>query len=161
MPKFLIRNQQIMKNIFKKETTEELVTRIERLSPESRGLWGKMNVAQMLAHCNVTYEMVYDNKHAKPNAFKRFFLKAFAKNIVVGEKPYKRNLPTAPVFLVGSDKDFDTEKPRLIDYLHRTQELGEVYFDGRESLSFGRLNTREWNNMFYKHLDHHLSQFGV
>ena len=62
---------------------------------------------------------------------------------------------------MSDDKDFETEKRRLIDYLRRTQELGENYFDGKESLSFGRLNKQQWNNMFYKHLDHHLRQFGV
>ena len=115
----------------------------------------------MLAHCNVTYELVYDNKHPRPNALKRFFIKAFVKNVVVSEKPYKKSIPTAPIFLVGDDKDFEVEKSRLIDYLRRTQELGENYFNGRESLSFGRLNKQEWSNMFYKHLDHHLNQFGV
>ena len=150
-----------MKDIFQKETTESLISRIENLSPQSQRLWGKMNVSQMLAHCNVTYELVYDNKHPRPNALKRFFIKAFVKNVVVSEKPYKKSIPTAPIFLVGDDKDFEVEKSRLIDYLRRTQELGENYFNGRESLSFGRLNKQEWSNMFYKHLDHHLNQFGV
>ena len=150
-----------MKDIFQKETTEGLISRIENLSPQSQRLWGKMSVSQMLAHCNVTYELVYDNKHPRPNALKRFFIKAFVKNIVVSEKPYKKSIPTAPIFLVGDDKDFEVEKSRLIDYLRRTQELGENYFNGRESLSFGRLNKQEWSNMFYKHLDHHLNQFGV
>lgn len=150
-----------MKDIFQKETTEGLISRIENLSPQSQRLWGKMSVSQMLAHCNVTYELVYDNKHPRPNALKRFFIKAFVKNVVVSEKPYKKSIPTAPIFLVGDDKDFEVEKSRLIDYLRRTQELGENYFNGRESLSFGRLNKQEWSNMFYKHLDHHLNQFGV
>ena len=150
-----------MKNIFQQETTEGLISRIEDLSPQSQRLWGKMSVSQMLAHCNVTYELVYDNKHPRPNALKRFFIKAFAKKVVVGEKPYKKSIPTAPIFLVSDDKDFEAEKRRLIDYLRRTQELGEPYFDGKESLSFGRLTKQEWNNMFYKHLDHHLNQFGV
>ena len=150
-----------MKNIFQQETTEGLISRIEDLSPQSQRLWGKMSVSQMLAHCNVTYELVYDNKHPRPNALKRFFIKAFAKKVVVGEKPYKKSIPTAPIFLVSDDKDFEAEKRRLIDYLRRTQELGEPYFDGNESLSFGRLTKQEWNNMFYKHLDHHLNQFGV
>ena len=150
-----------MKDIFQKETTEGLISRIENLSPQSQRLWGKMSVSQMLAHCNVTYELVYDNKHPRPNALKRFFIKAFVKNVVVSEKPYKKSIPTAPIFLVGDDKDFEVEKSRLIIYLRRTQELGENYFNGRESLSFGRLNKQEWSNMFYKHLDHHLNQFGV
>ena len=54
----------VMKNIFEKDTTEEVISRIEKLSPESQRLWGRMSVSQMLAHCNVTYEMVYDNKNS-------------------------------------------------------------------------------------------------
>ena len=75
-----------MKNIFKSEITEEVINRINQLNPSSKNLWGKMNVGQMLAHCNVTYEMVYTDKYPKPNAFKKFMLKLFVKKIVVGEK---------------------------------------------------------------------------
>ena len=45
--------------------------------------------------------------------------------------------------------------------MKKTQELGRSHFDGKESLSFGPINAQEWNNLFYKHLNHHLSQFGV
>lgn len=58
-------------------------------------------------------------------------------------------------------RNFVEEKARLIDYLIKTQKLGENHFDGMESHSFGNLTKEEWNIMFYKHLDHHLSQFGV
>ena len=83
------------------------------------------------------------------------------KSFVVGEKPYKKNSRTAPEFLIIDDKDFDKEKNRLINYLSKTQELGEVHFNNKEYRSFGPLTVIEWNNMFYKHLDHHLKQFGV
>ncbi len=43
----------------------------------------------------------------------------------------------------------------------QTQQLGEPHSDGREPHSFGRLTKTEWNNMFFTHPDHHLSQFGV
>ncbi|WP_306354160.1 hypothetical protein [Flavobacterium sp. '19STA2R22 D10 B1'] len=59
------------------------------------------------------------------------------------------------------DKDFELEKNRLINYIQKSQQLGENYFDGKDSHSFGKLTKTEWNNMFYKHLNHHLSQFGV
>lgn len=120
-----------------------------------------MNASKMLAHCNVSYELVYDDKHQKPNALMKLIMKGFVKNIVVSEKPYKRNSQTAPSFLITDEKEFEKEKTRLIDYLNKTQQLGESYFDGKESHSFGKLTKTEWNNMFYKHLDHHLSQFGV
>ena len=150
-----------MKNIFTKEVTDEVIKRIESLSTETQPLWGKMNVAQMMAHCSVSYEGVYTDKHPRPNGFMKFVIKMLAKNQVVSEKPYPKNSRTAPQFLITDEKDFELEKKRLIDYIIKTQELGESYFDGKESHSLGKLTKQEWNNLFYKHLDHHLSQFGV
>ncbi|GAA4235556.1 hypothetical protein GCM10022291_17780 [Postechiella marina] len=150
-----------MKNIFDKKETTKIIDRINNLETTSKPQWGKMSVDQMLAHCNVTYEMALDNIHTKPNGFKTAILKLLIKPIVVSEKPYKKNSKTAPEFLITSSKNFETEKERLINYLNKTQSLGANYFEGKESLSFGKLSKQEWNNMFYKHLDHHLNQFGV
>ena len=91
----------------------------------------------------------------------KFILKLLVKDTVVSEKPYKHNTRTAPAFLMTDEKDFEAEKTRLIDHLNKTLQLGESHFDGKESHSFGKLSATEWNNMFWKHLDHHLSQFGV
>lgn len=148
-------------NIFDKVVTDNLIERINKLTPASKPLWGKMAVGQMLAHCNVAYELNFEDIHPKPNAAKRFFIKLLAKNTVVGEKPYRRNSPTAPEFLIKDDKNFDTEKIRLVNYLRNTQELGEAYFHHLDSHAFGKLTKTEWSNLFYKHLDHHLQQFGV
>ena len=150
-----------MKNIFEKKVVDEVVGRINKLTPKSAGLWGKMNVAQMMAHCNVSYEMVYTDKHPKPNGAMKLMLKLFVKQPVVNEKPYKKNSRTAPAFLIVDERDFEKEKQRLIDYLIKTQELGEDHFHNKESHSFGPLTKTEWNNLFYKHLNHHLEQFGV
>lgn len=148
-------------NIFSKEVSENIIRRINNLTPATQPKWGKMNVAQMLAHCNVTYELIYENIHPKPKGLMKFILKALIKNKVVTETPYKQNNRTAPQFLIKETKDFDKEKQRLINYIITTQQSGEASFDNRESHSFGRLNSTEWNNMLYKHLDHHLTQFGV
>ena len=150
-----------MKNIFTEAVTNEVIVRIEKLTSTIQPNWGKMSVAQMLAHCSVTYEMVYTDKHPKPNSFAKFMMKLFVKKIVVSEKPYSKNGRTAPQFLISDERVFETEKKRLIDYIKKTQQLGEKEFDGKESHSFGNLTSAEWNNMFYKHLDHHLNQFGV
>ena len=150
-----------MKNIFDKEITNEVIKRIETLTPTTQANWGKMSVSQMLAHCCVTYEMIYTDKHPKPNGFVKLMLKLFVKNAVVSEKPYPKNGKTALQFIIPNERKFETEKKRLVDFILKTQELGEQYFDGKESHSFGKLSTSEWNNTFYKHLEHHLTQFGV
>jgi len=150
-----------MKNMFDPADVAGVIERINKLTVHSQREWGTMNVGQMFAHCNVTYEMIYDGIHAKPHAFMRFILKSFVKPKIVGKVPYKQNSPTAPQFKVSPDKDFSMEKERLIHYIQRTYELGTAVFEGKESLSFGKLTAKEWNNMFYKHLDHHLKQFGA
>lgn len=150
-----------MKNVFDKKEAEAIIDRIHKLMSNSKPLWGKMTVEQMLAHCNITYEMVYDSKHKKPNVFIKFILKTFVKNKVVNEASYKQNNPTGPQFIIKDKKYFEEEMNQLIGYINKTQELGEYYFDNKESHSFGKLTKTEWNNMFYKHLDHHLKQYGV
>lgn len=150
-----------MNSVFYAADVIESIYRINRLTPESKPEWGKMTVAQMLAHLNVAYEMVYTDKHPRPNILMRLVLKLFVKQTVTGPKPYKRNSPTAPAFLIGEDRDFNIEKIRLLSHINQTQQLGEAYFHNKSSHSFGKLTAAEWNVMFYKHLDHHLTQFGV
>lgn len=148
-------------NIYSKQVADILKERIHKLQANTEAQWGKMTVSQMLAHCNVTYELAFENLHKKPNFFTSWILKTFVKKIVTNELPYKKNSRTAPAFLITDEKIFELEKNRLINYIDKTVELGEDYFEGKESHSFGKLNKTEWNNMFYKHLDHHLTQFGV
>ena len=148
-------------DIFCKAVTREVVNRIEKLDSQQQPLWGKMSVAQMLAHCCVSYEYVYEDKHNPPGMLMKLILKTMVKNTVTSEKPYAKNSRTAPDFLIKETKNFEEEKARLINYLIKTQELGKMHFKGKESHSFGKLSCTEWNNMFYKHLDHHLNQFGV
>ncbi|MDQ0594922.1 hypothetical protein QFZ37_003291 [Chryseobacterium ginsenosidimutans] len=151
-----------MENVFDAKDAQNYIDRINNLTPETQGLWGKMAVDQMLAHCNVSYEMVYEpEKHKKPGSIAKFILKSFVKPKVVGEKAYSQNGPTAPQFIVSDRKNFEEEKKRLVGFIQKTQQLGASAFDGKESFSFGKLKSQEWNNMFAKHLNHHLAQFGV
>lgn len=150
-----------MKNIFDKVVSEELVARINELNTETAPLWGTMNVSQMLAHCCVSYEFVYEDIHKRPNAVMRFILQLMVKPGVVSDKPYPKNSRTAPVFVKDSTYDFESEKNRLIGYIRKTQELGTSHFEGLDYHSFGKMTAVEFSNCFYKHLNHHLQQFGV
>jgi hypothetical protein len=106
-----------MKNIFTEETSNEIIARIHTLTNETEALWGKMHVAQMLAHCSVSYETIYTNKHPKPNALVKFILKNFVKKYVTNEKPYKKSSQTAPYFIITDERDFDAEKKKLTYYI--------------------------------------------
>ncbi len=151
-----------MESIFIPHVAEKVVDRINHLTSDTQPQWGKMSVDQMMAHCNVPYEMVYEpQKFKRPNSFMRGVLQLLAKNIVVGDKPYKKNSRTAPDFVISDKRNFELEKEKLIYNIRKTADLGESYFDGKESFALGKLNKKEWNNLFHKHIDHHLNQFGV
>lgn len=148
-------------NIYDKAYTDKIIERINKLNPDTKPNWGKMSSDQMLAHLNVAYDMSFTNKYTKPNAAAKFFLKLFVKNAVVGPKPYPKNGRTAPQFIISDNRNFEEEKKKLIDYIKEVQSLGTQHFEGKESHSFGPLTSQEWNVMFGKHLEHHLTQFGV
>lgn len=152
----------MIKDIFSKTITDEIIERIQRLEPQSSPQWGKMNASQMLAHCNVTYDYTYTpEKFKAPGFIKKFFLRTVIKKYIVGPKPYGQNLHTAPDFIIADAREFEAEKKKLIEYLYRTQQHGRTYFEGKENFSFGKMTAEEWNTMYYKHIDHHLRQFGV
>ena len=150
-----------MQNIFDSNGAEELVNRVNALTPKSTPQWGKMSVDQMLAHCNVAFDMAYTDKYPKAGSLKKIMLKLLVKNAVVGPKPYPKNGRTAPEFIIEGSRDFNKEKQILVDYIKKTNELGASSFEGRENINFGALSSKEWNIMFSKHLDHHFNQFGV
>lgn len=148
-------------NIFDPQTTASVLTRLENLKYDTVPQWGKMNASQVLAHLNVSYDLAYGRKESKSNFLMKFIVKTFIKPIVVGEKAYGRNSGTAPVFIISDNRDFEAEKAKLIENIKTTEKNGAQYFEGKLNASFGVMSAKEWNNMFYKHIDHHFTQFGI
>lgn len=148
-------------SVFKSNTNEQSISRLEKLNPNTKAVWGKMNAGQMLAHLNVAYDMAFDKADVKINGITRFMLKAFVKNKVVGEKPYPKNGQTAPFFLMKEDKDFEKEKQALISNIKQVESKGESWFEGKKSPSFGELTSSEWSQLFQKHIEHHFEQFAI
>jgi len=80
-----------MKNFFDENISSELIQRINNLFSISTPRWGKMSVDQMLAHCNVAFEMVFEDIHPKPSGLKKLFLNLVVKKVVISEIPFKKN----------------------------------------------------------------------
>lgn len=148
-------------NIYSQTGSQTFINRINQLSPNTAAQWGKMNVAQMMAHCNVSFEMAHNNNFKKSSPFLRFILKNLVKGGLVNDKPLKKNSSTAPEMVIKTEKDFAQEKQQLISYINKTVELGETHFNGKDHPGFGVMSSTEWNVFLGKHLDHHLTQFGV
>lgn len=146
---------------FDPKTTEETFKRLEKITYVSKPQWGKMNSAQMLAHLNVTYDLAYDKVQSPANFFTKILLKLLVKPIVTNEKSYKKNSHTAPIFIITDERDFEKEKSIFINNVKETEAKGVAFFDGKLSSSFGAMTAKEWSTQFYKHIDHHFTQFGA
>jgi len=148
-------------NIFSTPVAEQFIVRIDKLSINTRNQWGKMDVSQMIAHCNVSYDMAFNENYKKSSPILRFILKNLAKKGLVNESPLKKNSSTASEMIIKTPKVFNEEKGKLISNVNNLVAKGENYFHLKDHPGFGIMTKQEWNNFYYKHLDHHLTQFGV
>jgi len=146
-----------MKSLFETEAFDEVQSRLQQLTPEAQRIWGKMSVAQMLWHCQFPLKLAIKNedKGVKGNAIVRWLF----KKSMYSDKPWRKNLPTAPGLKATEEKDFSVEFEKLQQLV---QEFHKV--KDREEWSphplFGTFTPKQWGQMQYKHLDHHLRQFG-
>ena len=149
-----------MKNIFDPADAESFVKRIDQLTPQSTPQWGKMNVAQMLAHCKTGLEVAQGEKSVK-RIFIGYILGPLFKSSFYNEKPFSKNIATAEIFKMQGEFDFDFEKQELIKKILQFYEGGPSKCTTEPHGFFGHLTPQQWGIGMYKHLDHHLRQFGV
>jgi transposase InsO family protein len=149
-----------MKNLFESATAEEVRERMAHLSPDSARLWGKMNPAQALAHCCAPLEVALGLRPQPRSLIGRLFGR-LAKSSILSEKPIARNMPTDKSFVVKDDRDFEAERQRLKELIDRFAMGGPAGCTKHPHSFFGPLTPVEWAELNYKHLDHHLKQFGV
>ncbi len=147
-----------VKNLFDTEVKEEIIQRIKKLTPESNALWGKMNVSQMLAHVQVPIA-VSEGRQKLSRSFIGFIFGPFAKKILYNDQPFRRNLPTDKRFvMIGEKKEFEKEQKQLLEIVQNFKEENIV---NTPHPFFGKLTKEQWSKGAWKHLDHHLRQFGV
>lgn len=147
-----------MKSLFDEQTYYEVKTRIENLQGNTERQWGKMSVSQMLHHCQGPFNIMLEKKDygLKPN----WLINLFFKKSMYNDKLWRKNLPTAKFLKETEERDFTLEKKNLevlIDELYSKRERAEW----NPHPSFGYFTKQQWGQMQYKHLDHHLRQFGV
>ena len=148
-------------SIFLPETHAAMLARLDTLTPTTPRVWGSMTPAQMLAHVNVSYEYTFGERTDTPPWFMRALLKIFLRPLLVGDKQYAKNTRTAPSMVMKEAKDFEAEMKRLKTYMQRIYDEGEAAWDGRKQVTLGVLTSKEWSTLYWKHLDHHLRQFGA
>ncbi|MES2703663.1 MAG: DUF1569 domain-containing protein [Bacteroidota bacterium] len=147
-----------MRSLHDTAVLNEFTTRINALKPDAPRQWGKMTVAQMMAHCSAALENNMATGNQKQGLI-GWLIGGMIKKKVVSDQPFKQGSPTAPAFIIKDERDFKKEQQRLVSLVTRLSTGGPTP-DGVH-MFFGKMSSDEWNTLNYKHLDHHLRQFGV
>lgn len=150
-----------MKSLFNEKHTVEFIMRINKLNTNTPSQWGKMNVAQMLTHCQKPLEIASGSLKPKTNKLIKWLFGKKAKAQLISNAEFKRNLPTFSEAKIVEQKIFDAEKDRLINLIEQFHKNGINGLTKEPHPFFGALTPQEWDLLQTKHLDHHLKQFGV
>jgi hypothetical protein len=149
-----------MKTILDPEIHNELLSRLANLTPEAAPQWGQMSPSQMMEHTARVLDMATGRKPMKQIFLGKALSWIFKKEFL-GDKPFKPNRPTGPDFKIKEQPDFEATRIRLSELVAEFHNLGESGLDGNVHAFFGPLTGKQWGETQYKHLDHHLRQFGV
>lgn len=149
-----------MKNLFDKATYDEIMARLDRLGPDAERQWGKMTVAQMLAHCKEAFKVPLSDRKM-PRMLLGLLIGWMIKSKLYNDEPWKKNLPTAPNFIIKDERDFSHEKKQLVELVNRFYSAGPGAAGKFPHPMFGRFTPEQWGKSMYKHLDHHLKQFAA
>jgi hypothetical protein len=148
-----------MKSMFNINDNQEIIDRINKLTPDTNPQWGTMDVSKMLAHSTIALKIAFGEIKPQSNIFLKMVGKTFKKKIFAADS-FRKNSPTGRDFIVTRTKNFDEEKPVLISYVKKFIEKSTGIITKESHPFFGRLTVEEWDSLMYKHLDHHLRQFG-
>lgn len=148
-----------MKSIFDTTAKQELVTRINSLTNNHKAQWGKMNAFQMVKHCIIADEMMQGKIKLKRVFIGRLIGKMVLKKSLEEGRPFGKNSPTAPILeTLNASGDIETEKQKWLHSIHQYANFNNHDF---VHPFFGRMTKDQIGPFVYKHIDHHLSQFGV
>ena len=150
-----------MKNLFDAATVEDVKARLVHLRPESERRWGSMNAPQAVAHCAAGLELALGDRKP-PRLWLGRIMGLIVKPMALGnDQPMRRNSPTVKELVVQDARDLGTERQRLCGLIDRFAAAGPAGCTTHPHSFFGRLTPQEWAILMYKHLDHHLRQFGA
>ena len=149
-----------MHDIYDKEENQKIIERIRKISNDSQAMWGKMSAAEMLFHLQEPIRVSLGELKTKQGLLGKLFGKMALKE-VLSDKPFKKGVPTSNEFKPKSKYDLDTEKEKLIKLVSSLAEMGPAAITSNPHPFFGTLTPVEWGIITWKHINHHLTQFGA
>jgi hypothetical protein len=142
-----------MKSLEQESTRQELLARVESITGDSKQLWGRFTSRAMLDHLSRALQMAAGERDVAPKKMPtRFFP---LKQLFIYVLPFPKGAPTSPELLNDSPEPLDKSKETLRRII--------TTFDPKpcDHPAFGMMSPHAWSVLMYRHMDHHLRQFGA
>jgi Protein of unknown function (DUF1569) len=135
-----------------------ILGRIERLTPDATPRWGRMDASCMVVH--VTDALRMATGELRCTASSGPLTLPIVKHLVMFYLPWPKGVPTAPELLVRRPDRWPYEIAALRAAIEEfvTKSQGGAW---PRHPRFGHLTGPEWGRFMYRHLNHHLTQFGL
>lgn len=150
-------------SFFNKQERAVLLERLEKLPPDRQARWGKMDAGQMVCHLRDAAELALGEQPHRPQGF-RLMRTPLARWLALYVIPWRKGRERAPVEIDQEKKgtppvDFAADMQDLRAALERLVAADPDFL--ADHPYFGRMSGADWGRMFWKHIDHHLRQFGL
>ena len=158
---FLIPQSSYMKTLFDRSTNDEIIERLHTLTPQATNRWGKMNVSQMLGHLDLSFQANFGIIKLNRDLLLSTIFKPVAKRILLGGKPFPKNMPTDKKLLPKQPLDFFDEQKKVLAMIAKYATEGPAIICSNPHNILGKISPEQSAFISYKHVDHHLRQFGA
>lgn len=136
---------------------ENIEKRVRALTPQSRPAWGKMSVDQMLWHVNQAMGLSLGTVTVGPGGPT---MPAWLMRTLVINMPWPKGGPTHPDFVAKRQYDFAAERELALKNIAEITSK-PIDYSWPVHPAFGKMSGRQVSTLTHKHLNHHLTQFGV
>ncbi len=147
-----------MKSLFEEGTFGEILSRLDKLEEGLQPQWGKMSVGQMAWHCQIPLKVGISNRAPKKKS--NPLIRLLFRKSMYSDRPWRKNLPTAPFAKAREPKQLSEELPILKQMVREFHALKDREHWNPHPI-FGEFTREQWGQMQYNLLDHPLTQFGV
>lgn len=150
-----------MRSLRDEQCREELIGRLNRLSPDAKAAWGKMSLEQMLSHLVQSNEMPFVASVADSS---NWMSRNVLRPLVVYVLPVPKNVKTSSELNQQEQGrkpvGFEADRASVVESIRKIGTLAADH-SCLDHPFFGPMSAKEWSRMVHKHIDHHLRQFGV
>ncbi|MDX2191835.1 MAG: DUF1569 domain-containing protein [Gemmatimonadales bacterium] len=136
-----------------------IAARTQRLTAADGALWGTMDPPRMLAHLVDSFRMAYGELPVTPKDMPLARL-APVRWLILRVLPMPRNAPTVREIVERPARGLEEERVAFLALLERFPTHPFDTVPTAHPL-FGPLSRDDWGTLAWKHIDHHLRQFGV